>query len=53
MTDPDSCCFESLLEKEGITVPPYLHGIGENDRVAEIYVQHAADMVEDVGTELK
>ncbi len=45
--------WKSMLEKEGITVSPYLHGMGENDRVAEIYVNHAADAAADAGIVLK
>ena len=45
--------WKSMLEKEGITVVPYLHGMGENDLVAEIYVNHAADAAADAGIVLK
>ena len=53
MAGPDADSWKSVLEKEGITVLPYLHGMGENDAVAEIYVRHAADAAEDAGIVLK
>ena len=53
MAGPEEDSWKSLLEKEGISVSPYLHGMGENDRVADIYVQHAADAAEDAGIKLK
>ena len=53
MAGPEEDSWKSLLEKEGIAVSPYLHGMGENDRVADIYVQHAADAAEDAGIILK
>ena len=53
MAGPEEDSWKSMLEKEGITVVPYLHGMGENDRVAEIYVKHAADAAADAGIVLK
>ena len=53
MAGPEADSWKSMLEKEGIAVTPYLHGMGENDRVAEIYVNHAADAAKDVGIVLK
>lgn len=53
MAGPDEDSWKSIMEKAGITVVPYLHGMGENDRVAEIYVHHAADAAEDAGIILK
>ena len=50
-TEDDS--WKVMLEKEGISVAPYLHGMGENDKVAEIYVRHAAEAAADAGIELK
>ncbi len=41
----DSC--RSLLEKEGFTVSLYLHGIGENERYQEIYIDHIKDVIEE------
>ena len=53
MAGPEEDSWKSLMEKEGITVHPYLHGMGENDKIAEIYVQHAADAAKDAGIVLK
>lgn len=40
----DSC--KGLLEKEGFKVSLYMHGIGENEKYQEIYVQHIKDAME-------
>ncbi len=53
MAGPEEDSWKSMLEKEGFTVMPYLHGMGENDKVADIYVQHAADAAKDAGIKLK
>lgn len=53
MAGPDEDSWKSMLEKEGFTVMPYLHGMGENDKVADIYVQHAADAANAAGIKLK
>lgn len=53
MAGPEEDSWKSLLEKEGISVTPYLHGMGENDKVAEIYVRHATDAAKGAGIELK
>lgn len=53
MAGPDADSWKSILEKEGMKVIPYLHGMGENDQVAAIYVQHAADAASDAGIVLK
>ncbi|NOY13254.1 MAG: sirohydrochlorin cobaltochelatase [Deltaproteobacteria bacterium] len=53
MAGPEKDSWKSMLEKEGIAVTPYLHGLGENDRVADIYVSHAADAAADAGIILK
>ncbi len=53
MAGPDKDSWKSVMEKAGITVHPYLHGMGENDRVADIYVRHAADAAKDAGIILK
>ncbi|QSH41825.1 sirohydrochlorin cobaltochelatase [Lentisphaerota bacterium ZTH] len=36
--EPDS--WKSQLEKSGIQCVPYLHGLGENDQVMQIFVKH-------------
>ncbi len=53
MAGPEEDSWKSVLVKEGIDVTPYLHGMGENDKIAEIYVQHAADAAKDAGIVLK
>jgi sirohydrochlorin cobaltochelatase len=53
MAGPDEDSWKSIMEKSGMTVIPYLHGMGENDRVAEIYVNHAADAAKDAGIVLR
>ncbi len=53
MAGPDADSWKSVMEKAGITVHPYLHGMGENDRVADIYVRHAEDAAQDAGITLK
>jgi sirohydrochlorin cobaltochelatase len=40
----DSC--KSILEKEGFKVSLYLHGIGENEKYQEIYLDHIKDAIE-------
>ncbi|PNU21730.1 sirohydrochlorin cobaltochelatase [Geothermobacter hydrogeniphilus] len=53
MAGPGQDSWKSIFEKEGIEVVPYLHGMGENDRVADIFVRHAADAAADAGIVLK
>ncbi len=53
MAGPEPDSWKSVMEKGGITVMPYLHGMGENDRVAEIFVRHAAEAARDAGIDLK
>jgi len=53
MAGPEDDSWKSMLVKEGIAVEPYLHGMGENDKVADIYVRHAAEAAADAGIELK
>ncbi len=53
MAGAEKDSWKSMLVKEGITVMPYLHGLGENDQIAEIYVNHAADAAKDAGVILK
>ncbi|ORJ62129.1 sirohydrochlorin cobaltochelatase [Geothermobacter hydrogeniphilus] len=53
MAGPEKDSWKSIFEKEGIEVLPYLHGMGENDRVADIFVRHAADAAADAGIVLK
>ena len=37
--EPDS--HKSILEKEGFTVTPYIHGLGENEAVRQMFVDRA------------
>ncbi len=53
MAGPEKESWKSVFEAAGIEVIPYLHGMGENDRVADIYVQHTADAAADAGMVLK
>ena len=40
-SDPDS--HKSILEKDGFTVKTYIHGLGENKNVRQIYVNRAEE----------
>jgi sirohydrochlorin cobaltochelatase len=53
MAGPEEDSWKSVMEKAGIRVVPYLHGLGENDHVADIFVRHAADAAQDAGIHLK
>ncbi len=53
MAGPDEDSWKSMLENAGIEVIPYLHGLGENTNVADIFVRHAADAAKDAGIVLK
>ena len=37
--EPDS--HKSILEKEGLTVRAYLHGLGENKKIQKLFVERA------------
>ena len=41
--EPNS--WESRLLKEGFTVDTYMHGLGENENVQDIYVNHVKDVM--------
>ncbi|MCF6178706.1 MAG: sirohydrochlorin cobaltochelatase [Geopsychrobacter sp.] len=53
MAGPDKESWKSVFDAEGIEVIPYPPGMGENDRVADIYVQHTAEAAADAGILLK
>ena len=53
MAGPEADSWKSLLEKAGIKVIPDIHGLGELDSFADIYVTHAVDAANDAGIELK
>jgi sirohydrochlorin cobaltochelatase len=35
-----------MLKKEGFVVETFLHGLGENQAIQDIYVQHVKDAIE-------
>ncbi len=53
MAGPGPDSWKSVLEKAGIKVLPDIHGLGELDPFAEIYVSHAIDAAKDAGIELE
>lgn len=38
--------FKSILEAEGIKVNIYMHGLGENKKVQDLYLEHLQDAIE-------
>ncbi len=46
--EPDS--FKSQLTKAGFKVKAYIHGLGENRAIQDIYVQHLKDAIDDTYT---
>ena len=53
MAGPEPDSWKSVLNKAGIEVVPVLHGLGEQDAFAAIFVEHAADAAADAGITLK
>ena len=49
--DPDS--WKSVLTEAGFKVEPVLHGLGENNGIAEIVVDHIRDAARDAGLVVK
>ncbi|MCX7781668.1 MAG: sirohydrochlorin cobaltochelatase [Negativicutes bacterium] len=45
MAGDEDDSWKNLLKKEGYQVQTYLHGLGENTAVQEIYVQHVRDAI--------
>ena len=43
MAGDDEDSHKSVLEKEGFTVTPYIHGMGENSAVRRIFVERALE----------
>ena len=43
MAGDDEDSHKSILEKEGFTVIPYIHGMGENEAVRNIFVERALE----------
>ncbi len=52
MAGPDKDSLKSILESKGIKVIPVLSGLGENNSVVAIYVQHIKDAAADNGIDL-
>lgn len=46
MAGDEEDSFKSILEAEGIKVNVYMHGLGENKKVQELYIQHLEDAIE-------
>ena len=53
MAGPEPDSWKSVLEKAGIKVVTDIHGLGELDAFAQIYVTHAEEAAKDAGIELK
>ncbi len=53
MAGPDPDSWKNVLKAAGFKVEPVLHGLGENDGIAEIVVQHVRDAARDAGIEVK
>ncbi len=53
MAGPDPDSWKSVMTKAGIKVVPILHGLGEQDAFAQIFVKHAADAAADNGIKLQ
>ena len=49
--EPDS--WKNVLKAAGFRVEPVLHGLGENDRIAGIVVEHIRDAARDAGLKVK
>ena len=45
MCSDDEDSWKSILEKEGVKVEVYLHGLGEEEKFQEIYIQHIKDAI--------
>ncbi|WP_330375429.1 sirohydrochlorin cobaltochelatase [Inediibacterium massiliense] len=46
MAGDEDDSWKTILKKEGFTVNIYLHGLGENPKYQEIYVNHAKEAIE-------
>ena len=53
MAGPDKDSWKSMMTQEGIKVHPILHGLGQNDEWAQIYVKHIQDVAHDNDIVLK
>lgn len=45
MSGENEDSWESILKKEGVKVNIYMHGLGENSKIQEIYVKHLEDVI--------
>ncbi|AWZ48043.1 sirohydrochlorin cobaltochelatase [Clostridiaceae bacterium 14S0207] len=47
MAGDDDDSFKSILESEGIKTKIYMHGLGENEKVQNIYLTHLQDAMDE------
>jgi sirohydrochlorin cobaltochelatase len=40
--------WKQILESSGFTVHVFLHGLGENEEIQSLYVQHVKDALEKI-----
>lgn len=53
MAGDEEDSWKPMLEKEGIEVKTIISGLGENDKFADIYIQHMEDAAKDAEINLK
>lgn len=53
MAGAEADSWKSIMEKEGYKVKPILHGLGENNDFADIFVEHIKDAAGQYGITLK
>ncbi|MFX0548703.1 sirohydrochlorin cobaltochelatase [Hathewaya histolytica] len=46
MAGDDEDSYKSILEAEGMKVNIYMHGLGENKKIQDLYLQHLDDAIE-------
>ncbi|SHK40464.1 sirohydrochlorin cobaltochelatase [Tepidibacter formicigenes] len=51
MAGDEEDSWKSILKKEGFVVETYLHGLGENEKVQDMYVEHAKEAMNTEKTE--
>ncbi|WFD09886.1 sirohydrochlorin cobaltochelatase [Tepidibacter hydrothermalis] len=51
MAGDEEDSWKSVLKKEGFVVETYLHGLGENEKVQDMYVNHAKEAMKEETTE--
>lgn len=52
MAGPEADSWQSILQQQGYEVNPVLHGLGENDAFAGIFVKHIRDCAQQYGIAL-